>query len=509
MDVNLRACFLTARHLYPAMKRAGGGAIVHVSSVQGFANQYGVLAYATAKGAVHALTRAMAVDCAKHGVRVNSVSPGSIRTPLLEFGAAQLAKDGQTMEDVIASFGAGHPVGRVGVDRRGRGPDRLARQRRGRLRHRRRLPRRRRPHRGARRLTPFSVSGGRPRRYNPAVPQRGRNHGQRHRRSARQWGDEGKGKIVDWLSERADVVVRFQGGHNAGHTLVVDGKVYKLSLLPSGIVRGTLSVIGNGVVLDPWALKAEIDKLARRRASPSRPTTLHDRRQRPLILPLHRDLDAPARGCRRRRQDRHDAAAASAPPMRTRSAAARSASATSPISASSSPQLDRLFAHHDALRAGFGGRTDRPRRAARANCRRSPPKILPLRRARLARRSTTRRRAGKRILFEGAQGVLLDVDHGTYPFVTSSNTLAGMAGDRHRASGPGAVGLRARHRQGLHHPRRLRPLPDRAGRRDRPAPRRARPRVRHRHRAASAAAAGSTPCWSASPARSRASPASR
>jgi meso-butanediol dehydrogenase/(S,S)-butanediol dehydrogenase/diacetyl reductase len=114
MDVNLRACFLTARHLYPAMKRAGGGAIVHVSSVQGFANQYGVLAYATAKGAVHALTRAMAVDCAKHGVRVNSVSPGSIRTPLLEYGAAQLATDGQTMEDVIASFGAGHPVGRVG-----------------------------------------------------------------------------------------------------------------------------------------------------------------------------------------------------------------------------------------------------------------------------------------------------------------------------------------------------------------------------------------------------------
>jgi NAD(P)-dependent dehydrogenase (short-subunit alcohol dehydrogenase family) len=115
LDVNLRACFLSSRHVFPAMKRGGGGSIVHVSSVQGHASQRNVLAYATAKGAVHAMTRAMAVDCAAAGVRVNSVSPGSIRTPLLEEGAAQLAGGGRTMEDVIAGFGAAHPLGRVGT----------------------------------------------------------------------------------------------------------------------------------------------------------------------------------------------------------------------------------------------------------------------------------------------------------------------------------------------------------------------------------------------------------
>jgi NAD(P)-dependent dehydrogenase (short-subunit alcohol dehydrogenase family) len=115
LDVNLRACFVTSRAVFPVMKRGGGGAIVHVSSVQGHVNQRGVLAYATAKGAVHAMTRAMAVDCATAGVRVNSVSPGSIRTPLLEYGAGRLAKDGQTVEDVIAGFGAAHPIGRVGT----------------------------------------------------------------------------------------------------------------------------------------------------------------------------------------------------------------------------------------------------------------------------------------------------------------------------------------------------------------------------------------------------------
>ena len=115
MSVNMRACFLTSHAVYPHMKARGGGAIVHVSSVQGHANQYGVLGYATSKGAVHAMTRAMAVDAARDGIRVNSISPGSIRTPLLEYGAGQLAKDGQTMEDVIRSFGAGHPVGRIGT----------------------------------------------------------------------------------------------------------------------------------------------------------------------------------------------------------------------------------------------------------------------------------------------------------------------------------------------------------------------------------------------------------
>ncbi len=115
MAVNLRASFLTSHFVYPHMKARGGGSILHVSSVQGHANQYGVLGYATTKGAVHAMTRAMAVDAARDGIRVNSISPGSIRTPLLEYGAGQLAKGGQTLEDVIAAFGAGHPVGRVGT----------------------------------------------------------------------------------------------------------------------------------------------------------------------------------------------------------------------------------------------------------------------------------------------------------------------------------------------------------------------------------------------------------
>lgn len=114
MNVNLRAAFLTSHFCWPHMK-GRQGAIIHISSVQGHTNQYGVLGYATTKGAVHAMTRAMAVDCAKHGIRVNSISPGSIRTPLLEYGAGQLAKDGQTMEDMIATFGAAHPVGRVGT----------------------------------------------------------------------------------------------------------------------------------------------------------------------------------------------------------------------------------------------------------------------------------------------------------------------------------------------------------------------------------------------------------
>ena len=123
-----------------------------------------------------------------------------------------------------------------------------------------------------------------------------------------QWGDEGKGKIVDWLASRADMVVRFQGGHNAGHTLVVGDQTYKLSLLPSGIVRGTPSVIGNGVVLDPWALKAEDREAVAARASPITPDVLMIAETCPLILPIHRDLDALARRCQRRRQDRHDPA---------------------------------------------------------------------------------------------------------------------------------------------------------------------------------------------------------
>ena len=315
-----------------------------------------------------------------------------------------------------------------------------------------------------------------------------------------QWGDEGKGKIVDWLASRADMVVRFQGGHNAGHTLVVGDQTYKLSLLPAGIVRGTPSVIGNGVVLDPWALKAEVERHPRagRRGHARHPD---DRRHLPAD-PAHPPRSR--RACAKTRRARARSAprgAASARPMRTRSGAARSASATSPSSTISSPLLDRLCAHHDALRAGFGEPpVDRARLQERP--RRNRRFRAAVRASRCGATSTRRCASGKRILFEGAQGVLLDVDHGTYPFVTSSNTVAGTTGvgQRHR---PVGRRLRARHRQGLHDPRRLRARsrPSRtmrsasssasAATNSAPSP------------AASAAAAGSTPCWSARRSRSR------
>jgi adenylosuccinate synthase len=268
-----------------------------------------------------------------------------------------------------------------------------------------------------------------------------------------QWGDEGKGKIVDWLASRADMVVRFQGGHNAGHTLVVGDQTYKLSLLPSGIVRGTPSVIGNGVVLDPWALKAEIEKIAAQGVEVT-PDVLMIAETCPLILPIHRDLDALREDASARARSA-PRGAASARPMRTRSAAARSASATSPISTSSTrcstacaPTTTRC-APASASRRSTASAAARPRRDRR---------LRPaLRQAGVARPRRGARARGKRILFEGAQGVLLDVDHGTYPFVTSSNTSpARPVGQRHR---PVGGRLRARHRQGLHDPRRLGPFP--------------------------------------------------
>ena len=275
-----------------------------------------------------------------------------------------------------------------------------------------------------------------------------------------QWGDEGKGKIVDWLASRADMVVRFQGGHNAGHTLVVGNQTYKLSLLPSGIVRGTPSVIGNGVVLDPWALKAEVEKHRASRASRSRPKCCMIAETCPLILPIHRDLDALARGCVAAPARSARRGAASARPMRTRSAAARSASATSRISTSSGRSSTAC-----ARTTTRCAPASASRRSTASGCSHDLGEIadfvLPF--ARPVWRDLDEARArGRRILFEGAQGVLLDVDHGTYPFVTSSNTVAGhdRAGQRH---GPARGRLRARHRQGLHHARRLRPLPDRAG----------------------------------------------
>jgi adenylosuccinate synthase len=251
-----------------------------------------------------------------------------------------------------------------------------------------------------------------------------------------QWGDEGKGKIVDWLASRADVVARFQGGHNAGHTLVVGNQVYKLSLLPSGIVRGTLSVIGNGVVLDPWALKAEVEKLAEQGVTIT-PDTLHIADNCPLILPIHRDLDAlreDASGEGKIGTTRRGIGPAYEDKVGRRAIRVCDLAHLGHLK----PQLDRLCAHHDALRAGFGEPPiDRDKlerdlaEVADFVLQFARPVWLTLNQAKTA---------GKRILFEGAQGVLLDVDHGTYPFVTSSNTIAGTAAGG-TGLGPSAAGF--------------------------------------------------------------------
>jgi adenylosuccinate synthase len=239
-----------------------------------------------------------------------------------------------------------------------------------------------------------------------------------------QWGDEGKGKIVDWLSERADVIARFQGGHNAGHTLVIDGKVYKLSLLPSGIVRGgKLSVIGNGVVLDPWHLVTEIAKLRDQGVEIS-PENLMIAENAPLILPLHGELDraregsvgvakigTTGRGIGPAYEDK----------------VGRRAIRVADLADSKTLELrvDRLLAHHDALRRGLGMEPI-DRAALLAQLAEIAPQVLPYA-APVWKVMTESRRAGKRILFEGAQGSLLDIDFGTYPFVTSSNVIAGQA----------------------------------------------------------------------------------
>ena len=251
-----------------------------------------------------------------------------------------------------------------------------------------------------------------------------------------QWGDEGKGKIVDWLAERADMVVRFQGGHNAGHTLVVGDKVYKLSLLPSGIVRGTPSVIGNGVVLDPWALRDEIARLGEQGVQAT-PDTLRIADTCALILPFHRDLDAlreDASGAGKIGTTRRGIGPAYEDKVGRRAIRVCDLAHLDQLDA----QLDRLTAHHDALRAGFGiAAIDR--QALIAELREIAGFVLPF--AKPVWRDLNEARArGRRILFEGAQGVLLDVDHGTYPFVTSSNTIAGAAAGG-SGLGPSAVGF--------------------------------------------------------------------
>ena len=251
-----------------------------------------------------------------------------------------------------------------------------------------------------------------------------------------QWGDEGKGKIVDWLASRADMVVRFQGGHNAGHTLVVGNQTYKLSLLPSGIVTGTPSVIGNGVVLDPWALKSEIERI-RKQGVEVTPELLTLADNCPLILPIHRDLDAlreDASGAGKIGTTRRGIGPAYEDKVGRRAIRVCDLAHLDELG----PMLDRLCAHHDALRAGFGEPpVDRER--LRNDLAEIADFVLPYAKPAWRDLDSAVRR-GKRILFEGAQGVLLDVDHGTYPFVTSSNTVAGTiaAGS---GTGPSTAGF--------------------------------------------------------------------
>ena len=252
-----------------------------------------------------------------------------------------------------------------------------------------------------------------------------------------QWGDEGKGKIVDWLSERADVIARFQGGHNAGHTLVIDGVVFKLSLLPSGILREEkLAVIGNGVVLDPWALLQEIKKISQQGVKIST-DNLIIAENTPLILPVHQDLD----------KIREDAAGKSKIGTTGRGIgpayedkigrrAIRLADLADIVTLET--RIERLLAHHNALRIGLGvSKIDGEQ--LKKELLEIAPLVLKYA-APVWKILDEKRKAGKRILFEGAQGALLDVDYGTYPYVTSSNTLSGMAATG-TGLGPNAIGF--------------------------------------------------------------------
>jgi adenylosuccinate synthase len=252
-----------------------------------------------------------------------------------------------------------------------------------------------------------------------------------------QWGDEGKGKIVDWLSLEADVVVRFQGGHNAGHTLVIDGVTYKLALLPSGIVRpGKLSVIGNGVVLDPHHLVEEIGKLEAQGVEVS-PDNLKIADNVALILSIHRELDAHREGASDNAIKIGTTKRGIGPAYEDKVGrrAIRLMDLAEPDTLDE--KIARLLAHHDPLRCGLGLE---PVAASvlRDELLRVAPKILPFMDATWELLDGARR-AGKRILFEGAQGALLDVDHGTYPFVTSSNTVAANAATG-SGLGPRAIG---------------------------------------------------------------------
>ena len=251
-----------------------------------------------------------------------------------------------------------------------------------------------------------------------------------------QWGDEGKGKIVDWLSSRADVICRFQGGHNAGHTLVVDGEVYKLHALPSGVVRGgKLSVIGNGVVLDPWHLVQEISRI-REQGIDVTPQTLMIAENTPLILPIHGELDRAREEAASKGTKIGTTGRGIGPAYEDKVGRRAIRAADLADEATLEARVDRALQHHDPLRRGLGIEPV-DREALLAALRDIAPKILPFV-APVWKVLGEKRRAGKRILFEGAQGALLDVDFGTYPFVTSSNVIAGQAATG-VGMGPGAI----------------------------------------------------------------------
>ncbi len=320
-----------------------------------------------------------------------------------------------------------------------------------------------------------------------------------------QWGDEGKGKIVDWLSERADIVVRYQGGHNAGHTLVIGNETYKLSLLPSGVVRpGKLGIIGNGVVVDPWALGEEIARLEKQGVKINR-DNLRIAENATLILPLAPRARPDARGCRRRGQDRHDRSrhrpglrGQGRPPRHSRTGSekprhprAQGRPHPGPSQRAAARPRPAAGLERDADGAADRGGADDP---ALHGCHLGPSRPRPQGRQAHPVRRRARGAARRRPRHLPVRHL---VEHGRRP---GRNRLR----RRPRRARP-----HPRHRQGLHHPRRLRPVPDRAHRRHRRAARQEGPRIRRRDRAASAAAAGSMPAWCARPSRSPASTASR
>ncbi|MDG1430519.1 MAG: adenylosuccinate synthase, partial [Paracoccaceae bacterium] len=251
-----------------------------------------------------------------------------------------------------------------------------------------------------------------------------------------QWGDEGKGKIVDWLSERADVIARFQGGHNAGHTLVIEGEVYKLHALPSGVVRGgKLSVIGNGVVLDPWNLLKEIQTITEQGVEIT-PETLMIAENAPLILPFHGELDRAREEAASKGTKIGTTGRGIGPCYEDKVGRRAIRVADLADDATLEARVDRALQHHDPLRKGLGVEPI-DRDALIAQLKEVAPKILKYA-GPVWKVMNDMRKAGKRILFEGAQGALLDIDFGTYPFVTSSNVIAGQASTG-TGIGPGSI----------------------------------------------------------------------